>query len=300
MSTVAASPTRLAWQRRRESLGRTWAQFRRHRAGVVGLVILVVFILVALLAPVIADHDGLQVTTAPGKPLEHPSTSFWLGTDENGRSIVTLLIWGSRVSLFVGLLATVFSMVLGTVVGMAAGHFRGWAGVVLFRLTEWFLVIPFLPLAIVLASLLGPSNLNIAIVIGVTGWPSTALLIRAQTLTVESRPYVERAKVLGAGHWRQMGKQVLPNVMPMVMANTTLTVAISILTQTTLSFLGLGGSDQVSWGSILDSAFQLGAITNGLWWYFVPPGICVIVVVLGFTMVGRALEDVVDPRLRER
>lgn len=300
MSTVRPSPARLAWRRRRQSLASTWSDFRRHRAGVFGLVVLLVFILAALLAPVLASHDGLLVTKAPGQPLEHPNGSFWLGTDENGRSILTLLIWGSRVSLFVGLLATLFSMVLGTVVGLAAGHFRGWLGVVLFRLTEWFLVIPFLPLAIVLAALLGASNLNIAIVIGVTGWPSTALLIRAQTLTVESRPYVERATVLGAGHWHQMTKQVLPNVMPMVMANTTLTVAISILTQTTLSFLGLGGSDQVSWGSILDAAFDLGAMTNGLWWYFVPPGVCVIAVVLAFTLVGRALEDISNPRLRER
>jgi peptide/nickel transport system permease protein len=300
MSAAAPSPARLAWRRRRASFLSTWSEFRRRRSGLAGLVFLVVFVLVALLAPLLASHDGLQVTTAPGKPLEHPNSSFWLGTDENGRSILTLLIWGSRVSLFVGLLATVFSMVLGTVVGMAAGHFRGWAGVVLFRLTEWFLVIPFLPLAIVLAALLGPSNLNIALVIGVTGWPSTALLIRAQTLTVESRPYVERAKVLGGGHWHQMSKQVLPNVMPMVIANTTLTVAVSILTQTTLSFLGLGGSDQVSWGSILDNAFELGAITNNLWWYFIPPGICVILVVLAFTLVGRALEDIFNPRLRER
>lgn len=278
----------------------TWAEFRRHRGGMAGLVVLVIFVLVALLAPVLASRQGLDVTTATGKPLQGPSSHDWLGTDENGRSMLTLLIWGSRVSLFVGLLATVISMLLGTVVGLASGHFRGWAGAILFRVTEWFLVIPFLPLAIVLASLLGPSLFNTSLVIGVTGWPSTALLIRAQTLTVESRPYVERAKVLGAGHGHQMGKQVLPNVMPMVMANTTLTVAISILTETTLSFLGLGGSDRVSWGTLLDSAFQLGSITNGLWWYFVPPGVCVIVVVLAFTLVGRALEDIFNPRLRER
>src|SRR5262245_3319361 len=176
MSSIAESPSALAWRRRRESMARTWAEFRRHRSGMVGLVILVLFILVALFAPLLADASGLEVTTAPGKPLESPSWEFWLGTDENGRSILTLIIWGSRVSLFVGLLATLFSMVLGTVVGLASGHFRGWLGAVLFRVTEWFLVIPFLPLAIVLASLLGPSLLNTAIVIGVTGWPSTALL----------------------------------------------------------------------------------------------------------------------------
>jgi peptide/nickel transport system permease protein len=232
--------------------------------------------------------------------LEPPSSESWLGTDQHGRSILTLLIWGARVSLFVGILATLISMVLGTIMGLAAGHFGGWAGRLLFRFTEWWLVVPFLPLAIVLVSLLGPSLLNIAVAIGVTGWPATALLIRAQTLSIEQRPYMERAKVLGGGHWHQMIRHVLPNVMPMVMANTTLTVALSILAETTLSFLGLGGDGRISWGGILDQSFELGPVTNGLWWYFIPPGLCVIAVVLAFTLVGRALEDVFNPRLRER
>ena len=170
----------------------------------------------------------------------------------------------------------------------------------LYRFTEWFLVIPFLPLAIVLASVLGRSLFNIALVIGVTSWSGTAMLIRSQTLSVEARPFLERARVLGAGHWHQMTRHVLPNVMPMVFANTTLTVAIAILTETTLSFLGLGDPLRVSWGSMLDQAFEAGAITTGAWWYILPPGIAVILVVLAFTMVGRALEEIFNPRLRER
>jgi peptide/nickel transport system permease protein len=266
----------------------------------VGLAILAFFVLVAILAPILADADGLEYTTAPGTPLESPSSEFWLGTDQHGRSVLTLLIWGSRVSLLVGLLATVISMVLGTVIGLASGHFRGWTGTLLFRFTEWVLVVPFLPLAVVMAALLGPSLLNTVLVIGVLSWPSTALLIRAQTLSVESRPYMERAKVLGGGHWRQMTRHVLPNVMPLVMANTALTVAIAILAETTLSFLGLGGDDRISWGGILDQAFGTGPVTNELWWYFIPPGVCVILVVLAFILIGRALEDVFNPQLRGR
>ncbi|HEX6249289.1 MAG TPA: ABC transporter permease [Nocardioidaceae bacterium] len=294
------SARRLTWQRRRDSAGRTWKMFRAHRSGMVGLFVLVVFAAIALGAPLLADESGLKVTAATGGVLDAPSSEFWLGTDDNGRSVLTLLIWGSRVSLFVGLLATAISMVIGTLVGLSSGHFKGWTSAALYRLTEWFLVIPFLPLAIVLASVLGRSLFNIALVIGVTSWPGTAMLIRSQTLSVEARPFLERARVLGAGHWHQMTRHVLPNVMPMVFANTTLTVAIAILTETTLSFLGLGDPLRVSWGSMLDQAFEAGAITTGAWWYIIPPGIAVILVVLSFTLVGRALEEIFNPRLRER
>lgn len=240
------------------------------------------------------------MTKATGGVLESPSSHFWLGTDDKGRSVLTLLIWGSRISLFVGLAATVISMVIGTVVGLISGYFGDWAGAVLFRLTEWFLVIPFLPLAIVMATVLGRSLLNIVIVIGVTSWPGTALLIRSQTLSIRERPYLERARVLGGGPVHQMRRHILPNVMPMVFANTTLTVAIAILTETTLSFLGLGDPTRVSWGTMLDDAFGVGAITTGAWWFIVPPGVCVVLVVLCFTLVGQALEEVLNPRLGSR
>jgi peptide/nickel transport system permease protein len=294
------SVRRLARQRRRQAWRRGWGQFRTHRSGMVGLVILAGFVLVALGAPVLADPDGLEITRATGGVLDPPSGEFWLGTDDNGRSVLTLLIWGSRVSLFVGLLATAISMVIGTLMGLFSGYFGGWVGAVLFRLTEWVLVIPFLPLAIVLAVVLGPSLLTIAFVIGVTSWPGTALLIRSQTLSVKERPYLERARALGAGRWHQISRHILPNVMPMVFANTTLTVAIAILTETTLSFLGLGDPFRISWGSMLDDAYGVGAITTGSWWYIVPPGVCVVLVVLSFTLIGQALEDVLNPRLKER
>ena len=303
MSTATAtqlSPRRITWQRRRRAAAQTWQEFRRHRSGLAGLVILGFFAFVAVAAPLLADASGLKFTEATGGNLEPPSTRFWLGTDDSGRSVLTLLIWGSRISLFIGLLATAISMLIGTLIGLASGHFGGWIGRVLYRLTEWFLVIPFLPLAIVLASVLGRSLWNIAFVIGITSWPGTALLIRSQTLSIEARPYLERARVLGAGHWHQMSRHVLPNVTPMVFANTTLTVAIAILTETTLSFLGLGDPLWVSWGSILDDAFRAGAITTGAWWYIIPPGICVVLVVLAFTLIGRALEEIFNPRLRER
>jgi peptide/nickel transport system permease protein len=294
------STRQLARRRRAQSWKRGWAEFRTHRAGMIGLGILVVFVLVALAAPLLADPSGLDVTKANGPVLAPPSWEYPLGTDENGRSVLTLLIWGARVSLFVGLSATFISMVIGTLVGLVSGFYGGWVGRITFRITEWFLIIPFLPLAIVMATVLGRSLINIVIVIGVTSWPGTALLIRSQTLSIKERPYVERAEAIGAGRWHQMGRHVLPNVMPMVFANTTLTVAIAILTETTLSFLGLGDPTRTSWGTMLDSAFQVGAITTGCWWYIVPPGVCVVLVVLAFTLIGQALEEVLNPRLRAR
>jgi peptide/nickel transport system permease protein len=245
---------------------------------------------------VLFSSDQLSVTQATGGTLKGPSSGFWLGTDETGRSVLALVVWGARISLLVGFAATVISMAIGTIVGIASGHFGTWVGAILERLTDWFLVIPFLPLAIALSTVLGASLLNVIVVIGVTSWPGTARLVRAQTLSVEARPYLERARVLGGGHWHQMSRHVLPNVMPLVLANTTLTVAIAILSETTLSFLGLGDPFRVSWGSMLDDAFGAGAISSGAWWYLLPPGMCVVIVVLAFTLVGRALENVLDPR----
>jgi peptide/nickel transport system permease protein len=267
---------------------------------VAGLVVLVLFGLVAVFAPLIADPAGLSRTQAAGEILAGPSSSLWLGTDEYGRSVLTLLIYGARVSLLVGLFATVISMVLGTVIGIASGFIGGRIGGLLYRLTEWFLVIPFLPLALVLATLLGGSLFTVGLVIGVTSWPGTALLIRSQTLSIKQRPYLERARVLGAGSWHQMARHILPNVMPMVFANTTLTVAGAILAETTLSFLGFGDPSRVSWGTMLESAFSNGALTLGAWWFLFPPGICVVLVVLSFTLVGQALEEIFNPRLRNR
>ncbi|MGB0099711.1 MAG: ABC transporter permease [Nocardioides sp.] len=299
-STPTLTARQLTRRRRRAGRTRAWRHFRSNRAGMAGLVVLCFVVLVALLAPLIAPVDGLDVTKATGGVLEPPSTDYPLGTDANGRSVLTLLIWGARISLFVGLMATLISMLIGTVVGLTSGYFGGWVGAVLFRLTEWFLVIPFLPLAIVLASVLGRSLVNIVIVIGVTSWPGTALLIRSQVLSIKERPFIERSRALGAGHRHLLGRHLFPNVVPIVFANTTLTVAVAILTETTLSFLGLGDPTRVSWGSMLDDAYSVGAITTGSWWFFVPPGICVVLVVLAFTLVGQALEEVLNPKLRER
>jgi peptide/nickel transport system permease protein len=274
----------------------------------IGLIILLFFVTLAIFADVLVPAERLRVTNAPGAPLEAPSAEFPLGTDELGRSVLDLVIQGSQISLFVGFLATAISMLLGSLVGVVAGFFGRWVDVLLMRLTDWFLVIPFLPLAIVLAAIADENPLLrsirpmwiIAFVIGITTWPGTARIVRSQVLTLKQRPYVERARALGASNWHLITRHILPNVFPLIFANTILVVAVAILTETTLSFLGLGDPFSISWGTILEFAFEEGAISIGAWWYLIPPGLCIVLVVLGFTMCGYALDEVLDPRLRDR
>jgi peptide/nickel transport system permease protein len=296
----APSPRAIVRARRRRAVARAWAEYRRNRIGMVGLAILVLFIAVAVLTPLLVPSSELDVTKATGVPFSPPSAEYPFGTDESGRSVLALTLWGSRVSLLVGFLATVISVLIGSVVGIVAGHFGRWTDSVLMRVTDWFLVIPFLPLAIVLATVLGPSLANIAFVIGITSWPGTARIVRAQALAVTARPYIERARALGAGDWHLVTRHILPNVVPLIFANTVLIVAVVILSETTLSFLGLGDPLRVSWGSMLDAAFSHGAASIGAWWYLVPPGLAILLVVLAFTMCGQALEAVLNPRLRGR
>lgn len=300
MSTEIIGARALRRQRRRRAVTGAWRIYRRNPLGMVGLVILVVFITVALFADVIVPEERLSVSAATGSALAPPSAGYPLGTDELGRSVLDLVVQGSQISLLVGFLATAISMGIGSLAGIVAGYFEGWIGAVLMRLTDWFLVIPFLPLAIVLASLLRPSLFVIAFVIGITTWPGTARLVRAQVLSVKQHPYIERARALGASNPQIISGHILPNVFPLIFANTVLVVAIAILTETTLSFLGLGDPFSVSWGTMLQFAFEAGSISLGAWWYLMPPGIAIVLVVLAFTMCGYALDEVLDPRLRTR
>jgi peptide/nickel transport system permease protein len=301
MSAGAAPSARAVRRTRRVRALKSSARlFAKNRMGVAGLAILTVFVVLALFADVLVPEARLSVTEAPGAPLEPPSSRFWLGTDELGRSVLDLVIQGSQISLLVGFLATAISMVIGSLVGISAGYFGGGIGALLMRFTDWFLVIPFLPLAIVLGAILGRSLFVIALVIGLVTWAGTARVVRAQVLALKERPYVERARALGASNRQIIARHILPNVFPLIFANTILVVAVAILTETTFSFLGLGDPFSVSWGSILESAFAEGAISLGAWWYLVPPGVCVVLVVLGFTMCGYAFDEILDPRLRDR
>ena len=293
-TAAAVLPTRFAGARR---FARA---FRGRPSGVAGLVILVAFSLLALAAPLFIGPDQLDVTKVDGPLLAPPSAHYPLGTDQSGRSILMLLIWGSRESLRIGVIATVLTIVFGSAIGIVAGHYGGFVGRILMQVTDWFIALPSLPLAISLAAVLGQGSTSITIAIAVTSWTATARLVRAQTLAVEARPFVERARALGAGDRQIMVQQVLPNVMPLILVSSTLTVAGSLLSEATLTFLGLGNPANVTWGEMLHEAFFGGAFTAGAWWFLLPPGLAILVVVLAFTLTGRAVEYVLDPRMEKK
>jgi peptide/nickel transport system permease protein len=297
---IVGRPTTLRSPSRWEPVRRFARAYFRMPTGVIGLAILVGFVLLALTAPLYISQQDLSVTAATGPLLAPPTAGYPLGTDQPGRSVLLLVIWGSRTSLAIGLIATALTMVLGTAIGLIAGHSEGFLGRALMHVTDWFIALPSLPLAISLAAVLGQGGTSITIAIAVTSWTSTARLVRAQTLSVEARPFVERAKALGAGGSQVLMRQVLPNVMPLILVSSTLTVAGAILSETTLTFLGLGDPTDVSWGGMLNQAFGQGAVTAGAWWYLLPPGIAIVIVVLGFTMVGRAVEHILNPRMGGR
>jgi peptide/nickel transport system permease protein len=311
VSAVPARPAGIRAQRWRLR-GRNARQFAgryvRRTDGVVGLAILVVFACLAL-APAFFVGPLETVTTATGPPLAPPSPGYPLGTDELGRSILNLVVWGARISMVIGLLATIITILLGAVIGIFSGYAGGRSDQVLMRFTDFFLVLPTFVLCIVLApiildivgtdaELLGirATLLVIVIVIGITSWASTARIIRSQTLSVRERMFVDRARVIGGSGRHIMRRHILPNVMNLIVANTVLTFAGAIFTETTLAFIGLGDPFSPSWGQILNSAQSSGAPGLGAWWYIVPPAFCVVVVILAFTLVGNALDDVLNPK----
>ena len=315
MSAASVTPVDLRGARWRLRLGnaRDFARrYARRKDGVVGAVILLVFAVLAL-DPQLFVGPLQTVTTATGATLEPPSAVHFFGTDEVGRDMLNLTVHGSRISMVIGLLATLITILLGAVIGIVSGFLGGRSDQVLMRLTDFFLVLPTFVLAIVLAPIIldivgtdaelfgiRATLLVIIVVIGVTSWASMARIIRSQTLSVKERMFVDRARVIGGSRAHIMRRHILPNVINLIVANTVLTFAGAIFTETTLSFIGLGDPFQPSWGQLLNAAQEAGAPGLGAWWYIVPPAVCVVVVILAFTLVGNALDDVLNPKSATR
>jgi peptide/nickel transport system permease protein len=279
----------------RSRRGLVWNTIKRRPSAIVGALMLTVVILGALLAPMLAPYD---LHTQVGPVFGHPSWSHPLGLDDGGIDMVTLLMYACRISLVVGFAATFVSMVIGGTVGLSAGYFGGKVDTVLMRITDYFLVIPDVPLMIIVAAIWGPSLFHIVIVIGILLWTSTARVIRAQVKSVRERVYVKRARSLGASHMRVVFRHVLPQVAPLLIANTVLTIAVAIFDETALAFLGLGDPSKISLGKMIENAFQRAAISTGAWWAIVPPGVLVAVIILACSLLGGAIEDALNPRLR--
>lgn len=291
-STTAALPATTGW---RATVRQLW----RDPMGRTGLLMAAAVLIGAVLGPLLAPFDRSDVADSRAGILLPPSAAHWLGTDELGRDVLRQVLSGTAVSLEIGLAATLFTILLGTTVGVLAAWFSGFADTALMRITDFFLVLPSLPLMIALGAIIGQSLPMIVLVIGVTSWPSTARIVRSQTLALREREVVARARTVGLSSPAILWRLILPGVVPLVIANAVLVIAGSILAEATLSFLGLGDPTRTSWGQILHNAFVSGAVGNGYWWYFLPPGIGIVIVVLAFSLIGQSAERILDPRMAD-
>jgi peptide/nickel transport system permease protein len=280
--------------------------------GLVGLAILGGFTILAL-APDLFVGPLQTIVTATGKPLEPPSAVHILGTDEVGRDMLNLTIHGARISMTIGLMATLITIVIGALIGVLSGFVGGHLDNVLMRISDFFLVLPTIVLALILApiilDIIGPEAeflgiratlLVIVVVIGLTSWATTARVIRSQVLSLKERMFVDRARVIGSSSLRIMRRHILPNVVNLIVAQSVLTFATAVFTETTLAFIGLGDPTAPSWGELLNSAQSSGAPGLGAWWYIAPPAVSVVLVVLSFTLVGNALDDLLNPKSARR
>jgi peptide/nickel transport system permease protein len=294
------------WTLFKRNLSEFWKAFRHNRLGMVGAFLVITSILVATFAPlltpyapsdIIRDEGGHGLTFAP------PSVHGPLGTDDAGHDVWSQLVFGARISLMVGFMAGFIAMFVGSLFGILAGYFGGGIDNLLMRITDILLVIPDLPLMLILVATIRQMDLKISpltvliAVIGLLYWTSTARLIRSQVLTIKERQFVARARAIGAGHGHIIRRHILPQIMPLIVANTVLILSTAILVESGLAFLGLGDPTQPSWGTMLNFAFDRSAITNGAWWFYLPPGFAIVWVTLGCVLLGNVLEEMLNPRL---
>ena len=273
-----------------------WKRFRRNKTAMFGLIIIALLIAVSVLAPVLANHDrDAFILVNKQQP---PSSVYWLGTDNIGRDIYSRVLWGGRVSLMVGFLASLIQMGIGITLGSLAGYYGGYVDTFIMRLTDVVLSFPFLALAIVVAAILGPSEYNTALVIGFLSWTTTCRLIRGQFLSIKQAEYIEATKALGIRELRVIYKHMLPNAFAPILIAGTLTMATAILVEAGLSFLGLGVKPPLpSWGNMLEAARNF-RVVDSMWWIWVPPGSMIFLAVLCINLVGDGLRDALDPRLK--
>ena len=282
-SLVVESPSRRAWRR-----------LKARKSALVALFVIIALILIAIFAPLIAPYDPTKQSWSAVR--KAPSLAHWFGTDEVGRDILSRIIYGARASLSAGVISVGIAISIGVPLGHLAGYLGGKVDAVLGRITDAMLAIPFLILAIALAAFLGPSLGNAMIAIGVTATPLFIRLTRGQTLSVVKEDYVEAARAVGNPGWRIALRHILPNVMPALLVQATLTIATAIIAEASLSFLGLGQQPPApSWGSMLNAAQRF--LTNAPW-MAVWPGLAIFVTVLSFNLFGDGLRDALDPRTK--
>lgn len=266
--------------------------------GLIGLYIVLFFIVLATFAPYLAPYDPWKSdleNRSQGPSVLHP-----LGTDIIGRDILSQIIYGSQLSLLIGIFAAFISVVVGTLIGLIAGYYTGWIDTVLMRSTDFFIQLPLLPLMLILAAFIGSGTLNLILIIGLLGWTGTARMVRSETLSLKERAFVESTRSIGATDRYILFFHILPNVFPLVFANMILSIVDAIISEAGLSFLGFGVPDAWSWGKVLHQATKEAALLSGAWWHWFVPGICIMFLALGFALISFGLNEILNPRLRRR
>jgi ABC-type dipeptide/oligopeptide/nickel transport system permease subunit len=277
-----------------------WMVFRRNKAALTGLILFIAIVLMAIFAPYIAPYNPYETVGAPFQP---PSEEHPLGTNDVGQDLLSELIYGARISLFIGFVAAVVGTFIGTFIGLSAGYFGGLVDEALMRFTDMWLSMPTLLFTIFLAAVITrigtfPMLYGIILAIALTAWPSVARMVRSAVLSLKESLYVEAARAIGVPSRRILVKHILPNVAPLIIIEVITRMAIAMLTEASLSFLGLGDPTAKSWGMMIHYAMIRNAITLGMWWWFLPPGIMISITVLAFMLMGLGLEEYFNPRLR--
>lgn len=272
-------------------------KFMHNRKAVLGLIIVCFLVLAVILMPIFMKLDPYTTDRAVGFN-KAPCSGHPLGTDDVGRDLFARLLYGGRISLFVGIMSTIISVLIGIPLGLIAGYFRGIAETVIMRVADAFMSFPTMVLILVLVAVFGPSILTVTVVIGVLGWTAIAKLIYGNVLSIREREYIQATKAIGMSTPKILLSEVLPNAIPPVWANISFRVAGAILTESSLSFLGMGvQTPQASWGNIIFAAQNLLVLTARPWVWF-PPGICIILVVVGFNFIGEGVRDALDPKTK--
>ena len=272
-------------------------KFMHNRKAVLGLIIVCFLVLAVILIPIFMELDPYTTDRAVGFN-KAPCSGHPLGTDDVGRDLFARLLYGGRISLFVGIMSTIISVLIGIPLGLIAGYFRGIAETVIMRVADAFMSFPTMVLILVLVAVFGPSILTVTVVIGVLGWTAIAKLIYGNVLSIREREYIQATKAIGMSTPKILLSEVLPNAIPPVWANISFRVAGAILTESSLSFLGMGvQTPQASWGNIIFAAQNLLVLTARPWVWF-PPGICIILVVVGFNFIGEGVRDALDPKTK--
>lgn len=271
---------------------RAWKKMKRNRSAIAGLIIIVFFAILAITAPFLPLADPLATSWSAIR--KAPSAAHWMGTDDIGRDVLSRMIWGAQASLMAGVISVAIAVITGVPFGLISGYFGGWVDQVISRITEAFLAMPFLIMAIALAAFLGPSLTNAMIAIGLSAMPIFVRLTRSQVMAIKTEDYIEGARSIGLGHSEIMLRYILPNIVAPIIVQATLTVATAIIAEASLSFLGLGQQAPApSWGSMLNVAknFLTQAPWMAMW-----PGAAIFFVVIGFNLLGDGLRDALDPR----